>query len=82
MNYENNENYDVTNKVNKKYKRVRIFTFVFFMILLSPLPIALSIDRWVLSPEHSLFGPEKAIELKKEYKSAKARIKFKLERGN
>lgn len=65
MNFDNNENYDVANKVNKKYKKVRVFTFVFFMILLSPLPIALSIDRWVFSPEHSLFGPEKAIELKK-----------------
>lgn len=78
---ENNDSNEIAREMMKKQARFRVFMFVFFMILATPFISVLIVDRWVLNPQHSIFGPQKAIELKKEVDKTIWLLKFKYDRN-
>lgn len=78
---ENNDNNEIARKMMKKQARFRAFMFVFTMILATPFISILIADRWLLNPQHSILGTQKAIELKKEVDKALWLIKFKFDRN-
>ena len=80
MNFDNNENYDVANKINKQYKRGRIFLLVIFGICCLPFALAAFFD-YLSNPEISPLGPKEAIELRKEIHETQTLIRFKISRG-
>lgn len=83
MNFDNqnNDSNEIARQMMKKQARFRVFMFVFAMILVTPFISVLIVDRWVLNPEHSIFGPQKAIELKKEVNRVIWLIEFKFDRN-
>lgn len=78
---ENNDNNEIARKMMKKQARFRAFMRVFAIILATPFISILIADRWLLNPQHSILGPQKAIELKKEVDKTLWLIEFKFKRN-